>query len=40
MTIENSLFDSLDETKEYAKETGIKKIYVIDSNNDIKEITL
>lgn len=40
MTIENSLLDSLDETKEYAKETGIKKIYVIDSNNDIKEITL
>lgn len=40
MTIENSLFDSLDETKEYAKKTGIKKIYVIDSNNDIKEITL
>ena len=40
MTIENSLFDSLEETKEYAIETGIKKIYVIDSNNDIKEITL
>ena len=40
MTIENSLFDSLEETKEYAIETGIKKIYVIDFNNDIKEITL
>lgn len=40
MTIENSLFDTLDETKEYAKETGIKKIYVIDSNNDVKEIAL
>lgn len=40
MTIENSLFDTLDETKEYAKETGIQKIYVIDSNNDVKEITL
>lgn len=40
MTIENSLFDTLDQTKEYAKEIGIKKIYVIDSNNDVKEITL
>lgn len=32
MIIENSLFDTLDETKEYAKSTGITKVYVVDGN--------
>lgn len=40
MTIENSLFDTIDETKEYAVKLGIKKIYIIDSNFDVKEIVL
>ena len=40
MTIENSLFDTLDETKEYAKSVGIHKIYVIDSNYDVTEVEI
>ena len=40
MTIENSLFDTIDDTKEYAKNTGIAKIYVIDTNNDVTEINV
>ena len=37
MTIENSLFDTLEETKEYAKSAGIHKIYVIDGNYEVTE---
>lgn len=40
MTIENSLFDTLDETIEYAKEVGIGKICVVGLNNEIREISL
>lgn len=40
MTIENSLFDTLDETKEYAKKVGIHKIYVIDKNYDVTEVEI
>ena len=38
MTVENSLFDTIDETKEYAAAKGIHKIAVI--GEDIKEILL
>ncbi|MGN1114078.1 MAG: ATP phosphoribosyltransferase regulatory subunit [Oscillospiraceae bacterium] len=40
LTIENSLFDTIEETKEYAKKKGIPKIYVIDQNDDVTEITV
>ena len=40
MTIENSLFDTLEETKEYAKKVGIHKIYVIDKNYDVTEVEI
>ena len=36
MTVENGLFDTLDETIDYAKKKGIKKIYVVDE--EIKEV--
>ena len=38
MTIENSLFETLEETKEYAKSSGILKIYVVDGNKNATEI--
>ena len=40
MTIENSLFDTLQETKEYAIDKGINKIYVVGANNGVDEIAL
>lgn len=36
MTVENGLFDTLEETMAYAKEKGINKIYVVDE--EIKEV--
>ncbi|MBE6836449.1 MAG: ATP phosphoribosyltransferase regulatory subunit [Ruminococcus sp.] len=36
MTVENGLFDTLEETVAYAKEKGINKIYVVDK--EIKEV--
>ncbi len=38
MTVENSLFETLEETKEYAVKKGISKLYVV--SDDIKEIDL
>ncbi|MGN0623688.1 MAG: ATP phosphoribosyltransferase regulatory subunit [Oscillospiraceae bacterium] len=38
MIVENSLFDTLDETKEYAAAKGIHKIYVV--NESVSEIKL
>ena len=38
MIVENSLFDTLDETKEYAAAQGIHKIYVV--NESVSEIKL
>ena len=37
-TIENSLFDTLEETAVYAKTAGITKIYKVDENKNITEI--
>ena len=38
ITVENSLFDTLEETKEYAVQKGIKKLYVV--SEQVNEIDL
>ena len=38
MTVENSLFETLEETREYARKKGISKLYAV--SNEVKEIDL